>query len=320
MGQEGYKRRVSGNRMRKFPGAGDVLLIRPSTGFTHPEEGKKLCKKRGKGMRIICNPGRSEQQALNFIFAGLNPVIFSPCAAAAVLLAPFSLWGGEATFMSYNVKNGTGMDGKRDYDRTARVIAEAKPDVAALQELDSKTKRSGGRDTLQELAVRTKLTGTYAKAIDYSGGSYGVGLLSREKPLSVKRIPLPGREEARVLLMAEFKDYCFCVTHLSLTREDSNASIDMIAALAAECRKPFFIAGDFNLTPGSEPIARMKKHFIPLSDFSQKTFPADQPAECIDYIWMYRGRKAEAFKVAERRVIEEPAASDHRPVKVTVRY
>lgn len=167
-------------------------------------------------------------------------------------------------------KNGTGMDGKRDYDRTARVIAEAKPDVAALQELDSKTKRSGGKDTLQELAVRTKLTGTYAKAIDYSGGSYGVGLLSREKPLSVKRIPLPGREEARVLLMAEFKDYCFCVTHLSLTREDSNASIDMIAALAAECRKPFFIAGDFNLTPGSEPIARMKKHFIPLSDFSQK--------------------------------------------------
>lgn len=113
----------------------------------------------------------------------MNPVIFSPCAAAAVLLAPFSLWGGEATFMSYNVKNGTGMDGKRDYDRTARVIAEAKPDVAALQELDSKTKRSGGRDTLQELAVRTKLTGTYAKAIDYSGGSYGVGLLSREKPL-----------------------------------------------------------------------------------------------------------------------------------------
>ena len=33
-----------------------------------------------------------------------------------------------------------------------------------------------------------------------------------------------------------------------------------------------------------------------------------------------RSAKAEAFKVAERRVIEEPAASDHRPVKVTVRY
>lgn len=249
----------------------------------------------------------------------MKPVIFSACAAAAILLASSSLWAGEVTFLSYNVKNGTGMDGKRDYDRTARVIAAAKPDVAALQELDSGTKRSEGRDTLQELAVRTKLTGTYAKAIDYSGGSYGVGLLSRERPLMVKRIPLPGREEARVLLMAEFKDYCFCVTHLSLTHEDSSASIDMIAALAAECRKPFFIAGDFNLAPGSEPLARMKKHFILLSDSSQKTFPADHPVECIDYIWMYKGRKAEAFKVVESRVIEEPAASDHRPVKVVVR-
>ncbi|MFR4436352.1 MAG: endonuclease/exonuclease/phosphatase family protein [Akkermansia muciniphila] len=93
--------------------------------------------------------------------------------------------------MSYNVKNGTGMDGRRDYDRTARVIAEEKPDVVALQELDQGTIRSGGRDTLQELAARTTLTGTYAKAIDYSGGSYGVGILSREKPLSVKRIPCP---------------------------------------------------------------------------------------------------------------------------------
>lgn len=143
----------------------------------------------------------------------------------------------------------------------------------ALQELDQGTIRSGGRDTLQELAARTTLTGTYAKAIDYSGGSYGVGILSREKPLSVKRIPLPGREEARVLLMAEFRDYWFCVTHLSLTREDSSASIDMIAALAAKCSKPFFIAGDFNLTPDSEPITRMKKYFILLSDPAQKRFP-----------------------------------------------
>ena len=33
-----------------------------------------------------------------------------------------------------------------------------------------------------------------------------------------------------------------------------------------------------------------------------------------------QGEKTEAFKVVERRVIEEAAASDHRPVKVTVRY
>lgn len=170
-------------------------------------------------------------------------VHFQVRCSRGCFFSPFPLQAGECTLMSYNVKNGTGMDGRRDYDRTARVIAEEKPDVVALQELDQGTIRSGGRDTLQELAARTTLTGTYAKAIDYSGGSYGVGILSREKPLSVKRIPLPGREEARVLLMAEFRDYWFCVTHLSLTREDSSASIDMIAALAAKCSKPFLLPG-----------------------------------------------------------------------------
>lgn len=267
--------------------------------------------------RIICSPGNTEPVA---DMKGNKWSIFRLGAAVAVFFSPFPLQAGEFTLMSYNVKNGTGMDGRRDYDRTARVIAAEKPDVVALQELDQGTIRSSGRDTLQELAARTTLTGTYAKAIDYSGGSYGVGILSREKPLSVKRIPLPGREEARVLLMAEFRDYWFCVTHLSLTREDSSASIDMIAALAAKCSKPFFIAGDFNLTPDSEPITRMKKHFILLNDPAQKTFPAKNPEECIDYIWMYRGKKTEAFHVKERRVIEAPAASDHRPVKVTVSY
>ena len=56
-------------------------------------------------------------------------------------------------------------------------------------------------------------------------------------------------------------------------------------------QQALFIAGDFNLTPDSEPITRMKKYFILLSDPAQKTFPARHPKECIDYIWMYRGKK-----------------------------
>lgn len=60
--------------------------------------------------------------------------------------------------------------------------------------------------------------------------------------------------------------------------------------------------------------------FHPAERSGPKTFPAGHPKECIDYIWMYRGKKTEAFHVKERRVIEAPAASDHRPVKVTVSY
>ena len=318
MGRKGYKRRVSGNRMRKFPGAGDVLLIRPSTGFTHPEEGKRLCKKRGKGMRIICNPGRSEQQALNFIFAGMNPVIFSPYAAAAVLLSPFSLWGGEATFMSYNVKNGTGMDGKRDYDRTARVIAEAKPDVAALQELDSVTGRMAGRFIPGELGEMTGMHARFCRAIDYDGGAYGVGLLSRDEPLAVRRIPLPGREESRVLFVAEFPDYVVCVTHLSLTPEDQRASLPIIRTVTDTCRKPVLLAGDFNMKVAKTVLDGLDGAFRPLSDTTQMTFPSGKPSIRIDYI-LGRGLPESAV-VTERQVDTSTVASDHCPLWVSLAW
>lgn len=175
--------------MRPVPETGNELPPLLSGGITYPEEEKILCKKRERGTRITCSPGSNTE--LFTEMKGNKRFIFRLCAAAALFLNLFPLQAGECTLMSYNVKNGTGMDGRRDYDRTARVIAEEKPDVVALQELDQGTIRSGGRDTLQELAARTTLTGTYAKAIDYSGGSYGVGILSREKPLSVKRFLYP---------------------------------------------------------------------------------------------------------------------------------
>ncbi len=88
---------------------------------------------------------------------GNKRFIFRLCAAAALFLNLFPLQAGRTH--ADDGKNGTGMDGRRDYDRTARVIAEEKPDVVALQELDQGTIRSGGRDTLQELAARTNVDG-----------------------------------------------------------------------------------------------------------------------------------------------------------------
>ena len=52
------------------------------------------------------------------------------------------IWNEQ--LMTYNVKNGAGMDGVTDYARTASVIIQEKPDVVAIQELDSVTGRSKG--------------------------------------------------------------------------------------------------------------------------------------------------------------------------------
>lgn len=108
--------------MRPAPETGNELPPFLSGGLTYPEEEKILCKKREQGTRITCSPGSNTE--LFTEMKGNKRFIFRLGAAVAVFFSPFPLQAGECTLMSYNVKNGTGMDGRRDYDRTARVIAE----------------------------------------------------------------------------------------------------------------------------------------------------------------------------------------------------
>ena len=219
----------------------------------------------------------------------------------------------QVQVMSYNVRHCAGMDMVLDYDRTAAVISKQQPDVVALQELDSVTGRSGHRYQLAELASRTQYHPIFGSAIDYDGGKYGVGMLTRESPISVKCLPLSG-EEPRVLLVVELKDYVIACTHLDLEEEQRLASVPLIVAEAQRWQKPFILAGDWNDSLDSPLMQEMKKHFTVLSG-DEPTFPADEPQECIDYVASFKGRSVMVLKSS---VIDEPEASDHRPLVVSV--
>ena len=218
--------------------------------------------------------------------------------------------------MSYNIRNGIGIDNIQDIGRIARVILREAPDLVALQELDSATLRVDGRYIPGELGRMTGMHARFCRAIDYDGGGYGIGLLSRAEPLSVRRIPLPGREEARVLLMAEFPGYVVCVTHLSLTPEDQRASLPIIRQATDTCRKPVLLAGDFNMDDAGKVLGGLGGEFRPLSDTAQLTFPSDRPSIRIDYI-LGRGLPQSA-KIAERTVDYTTVASDHCPLWVSL--
>ena len=220
----------------------------------------------------------------------------------------------EVQVMSYNVRHCTGMDLVLDYDRSAAVIADQQPDVVALQELDSITSRSEQRYQLVELASRTHYYSVFGAAIDYDGGKYGVGILTREQPLSAKRIPLPG-EEPRVLLVVELEDYVLACTHLDLEEEQRLASVPLILEEAQYWQKPFLLAGDWNDAPESELIHVMSEYFTILSG-DDPTYPADEPKECIDYVASFKDHPVEAL---DSKVIDEPEASDHRPLMVKLR-
>ena len=220
--------------------------------------------------------------------------------------------------MSYNIRNTKGMDNVRNVQRIANVINNEAPDVVAVQELDSMTTRSNQTYVLAEVAERTQMHASYAPAISFQGGKYGIGILSKEQPLTIRTFSLPGREEKRMLMVAEFKDYFFACTHLSLTEEDRLASLDIIKQSVGSSQKPFFLAGDLNDTPDSKFIQTLQKDFQILTNTKKPTYPAPEPKETIDYIAAWKG-KTDNFANLSAQVVEEPLASDHRPISVTLR-
>ncbi len=243
-----------------------------------------------------------------------------PSIFASVLVGCYTPVGRQESLriLSYNVRNCRGLDTPQTIDvaRTAGVITNQAPDVVALQELDFQAKRSAGRDVLQELAVATGMIGTYGAAIPFQGGSYGVGILSKRKPLRSYNLPLPGKEEARTLLVCEFDTFVFCCTHFSLTAESRAASVEIINQEKAKFSKPVFLAGDINDKPESAVVQAFEKSWKRISTLAP-TFPANKPDRIIDYVFVSKGTEV---KISESYVVDEPAASDHRPVFVRVSF
>lgn len=221
--------------------------------------------------------------------------------------------------MSYNIRNAAGLDNKTDYNRIADIIDKISPDIITLQELDSVTIRSKGVDVLKEIADITRMHYVYAPAISFQGGKYGIGLLSKIKPQASSFIPLPGSEESRVLLMAEFEDFIIFVSHLSLTDEDRLKSISIINQQAQLYKKPVVLTGDLNATPDSEDIKLLSQSWKLLNNPKVPTFPADKPSVTIDYIAGYTAN-GETYSVYQNHVLNEPIASDHRPLFADIRF
>ncbi len=246
----------------------------------------------------------------------MKPVFRSIIAAGLIVGSAMTVSARTVKVMSYNVHNGVGLDRVRDHARIGSVIASERPDFVAIQEVDSVTPRSGATYVLGDIAASAGMEAVYAPAIPLEGGLYGIGLLVRERPDSVTRIPLPGREEERMLVIADYKDYAIACTHFSLTPEDALASTEIIRREAARrTDKPMILMGDLNSHPDSPVIVALREDFEILNDIDIFTFPANQPDECIDYIMISRNG---SYTSVDAKVIAEPVASDHCPVVVEI--
>ncbi|HEX8912368.1 MAG TPA: endonuclease/exonuclease/phosphatase family protein, partial [Humisphaera sp.] len=251
------------------------------------------------------------------------------CAGAQPSPAADAVAPAFLRVLTYNIHHGAGEDGKIDLDRIARVIRDSGADLVVLQEVDRGTRRSGKVDQAKSLADRLKMHHAFGTAIRFEGGEYGNAVLSRW-PLAgekVEPLPNPGKKEARAAVVATADvpgvgPVGVVGTHLSHDSADSRAAqAAAVGELAVKLdAKLVVLAGDFNAPPADPTLRPLTERWHDPAAGAAKpvlTYPADKPKARIDYVLI---RKADAAAWdATARAVEEPVASDHRPVLVTLR-
>lgn len=228
--------------------------------------------------------------------------------------------------LTYNIHVGVGTDSRLDLQRVANVIGQCNPDVVALQELDNRTTRTERIDEPAELARLTGMRVQFGKTLDFQGGEYGIGILSRYPITQPSLHPLPrvGQREPRAALAATITPdnglppFLFVCTHLDHAGDEQNSlpQVRVLNELFARSDVPAILAGDLNKSPGTQTIRELSRHWTnatPGGDYF--TIPATQPTHQIDYIFF---RPATQWRVVEAKVIDEPIASDHRPLLVVL--
>ncbi len=219
--------------------------------------------------------------------------------------------------MTFNMRYGE----RASLEDFAKFIKKQSPDFVALQEADCRNYRTAtpqhnGRDFIAELARQTGMFGLFGKAIDFAGGYYGVGILSKYPYIAMKKtmLPNPKGNEQRVVLEAVFELPCDTIvmacTHLDYEYpEVIEEQSEFLCAHFARYKMPVIIAGDFNATPGDRAIITMSQNWNGISG-NLPTYPTEAPDKKLDYIFVDTRHNWETVNVE----IPQISLSDHLPV------
>src|SRR5687768_6660859 len=226
----------------------------------------------------------------------------SLAAAAIASAACASARGsGDSTVrvLVYNIHAGTDTDRRSNLERVAGVIRDSRADIVLLQEVDRRTRRSGGVDQLDSLRRLTGKHGVFGKAIDYDGGEYGLGILSRWKIAADSVFPLPVETphsgyEARIALVAHVafpsERIRVVTTHLDASRETyRNQQTMALGRIATGSALSSLIGGDLNSEPEQGIITMLSslgfRDLYPGCGAAPGfTFPVAKPTKRIDYL------------------------------------
>ena len=148
---------------------------------------------------------------------------------------------------TFNVHHCEGLDGRIDLERTADVITRTGASIVALQELDEHMTRSGSVDQPAELSRLTGMHIGFVPTLQRGGGSYGIGLASKDKIVwRPHELPLVADEEPRAAIVATMPGLTVVAAHLSLQPAPRATQTQALADLVLELDGPIVVMGDLN--------------------------------------------------------------------------
>lgn len=219
--------------------------------------------------------------------------------------------GDRLRVLTWNVHSCIGIDRRLDPERIRECIAAIDPDIAALQEVDSRRDRRDGFDLLGDCLGKHRAE---VRTIRTPDGDYGHMLLSRREMTAwVHHDVSFRRREPRSLIEAlvEFDGGTIGVlsAHLGLSRRERRFQAEQLAALAAADDVPTVIAGDFNEPTGfGAATRRLRRDFLSVGRCA--TFPSPWPLFPLDRIWFEPSLELVATGVWR----DARGASDHLPL------
>jgi endonuclease/exonuclease/phosphatase family metal-dependent hydrolase len=281
----------------------------------------------------IRRQGRRYLRGLDLREAALHVLGRSPLSETARPARPLRL-RNTLRVMTYNVHSCIGMDGRLSTSRIARIIAQCRPDIVALQELDVGRGRTGGVDQAHAIAEELEMEFHFFPAVRLEEELYGDAILSRWPMRLIKAGPLPTlvsrwdlepRGALWVSVSIEGQELQLLNTHLGLLSKER--MLQAQALLGDEwlghpdCRGSVILCGDFNAIPASSAYrllrSRLQDAQLALNGHRPKrTFFSRYPVNRIDHIFVGQGVQVLDINVPRDHLT--CMASDHLPLVADV--
>ena len=216
--------------------------------------------------------------------------------------------------MTWNIHSGVGPDGRFDLTRVVEVIARNRPDVVALQEVDSRRTQAPARSAFVILREAVGDHGIDAKSISTADGEYGQTVISRW-PLGrsqihdithLKREP---RRAIEVEIAAPAGPFRLIATHFGLSLLERREQARRLLAIAHSHAMTTVMLGDFNEWFWPRSLRGALGRELPART-RHATFPSWYPLLRLDRIFCWPPGALRASFVDQSAC----RASDHLPV------